>query len=296
MSNITPKCHFCNECRGTGCISELPGTGGIRKNINFQLNCNDWDIYPRTEISDEELFKLKAPKIRLAPITGGCENIGYAIEEQYYFDMIEACCRANIALSIGDGCPDIKLKSGIAAVKKNNAKAAVFIKPYANKKIIERAEWASDIAEIVGIDIDAYNIITMRNLVSLEKKNAELLAEIKQYVNNVLKVPFALKGIFTMQDIELVKAVKPDIVAISNHGGRVDNRTGSTIDFLAEHNDVLKQNCGELWIDGGIRKKRDLCVASYFGAKEVMIARPLISALCKDGINGVKDYIEKTYS
>ena len=296
MSNITPKCHFCNECRGTGCISELPVTGGIRNTINFQLNCRDWDIYPRTEISDEELFKLNAPKIRLAPITGGCENIGYAIEEQYYFDMIEACCRANIALSIGDGCPDIKLKSGIAAVKKNNAKAAVFIKPYANKKIIERAEWASDIAEIVGIDIDAYNIITMRNLVSLEKKNAELLAEIKQYVNNVLKVPFALKGIFTMQDIELVKAVKPDIVAISNHGGRVDNRTGSTIDFLAEHNDVLKQNCGELWIDGGIRKKRDLCVASYFGAKEVMIARPLISALCKDGINGVKDYIEKTYS
>ena len=29
---------------------------------------------------------------------------------------------------------------------------------------------ASGIAEIIGIDIDAYNIITMRNLVSLEKE------------------------------------------------------------------------------------------------------------------------------
>ncbi|MBO6101194.1 MAG: FMN-dependent dehydrogenase, partial [Spirochaetaceae bacterium] len=205
MSIITPKCHFCTECKGTGCISELPGTGGIRKNINFQLNCSDWDIYPRNEVSDEELYKLNPPKIRLAPITGGYENVGYAVEEEFYYDMIEACCRANIALSIGDGCPDVKLKSGIAAVEKNKAKAAVFIKPYANKKIIERAEWASGIAEIVGIDIDAYNILTMRNLVSLEKKNAELLSEIKQYVNGVLKVPFALKGIFTTQDIELVK-------------------------------------------------------------------------------------------
>ncbi|MBR6216731.1 MAG: alpha-hydroxy-acid oxidizing protein [Spirochaetaceae bacterium] len=295
MSKITPKCHFCTECKGTGCISELPGTGGIRKNINFQLNCSDWDIYPRNDVSDEELYKLNPPTIRLAPITGGSENVGYAVEEEFYYDIIEACCRANIALSIGDGCPDVKLKSGIAAVEKNKAKAAVFIKPYANKKIIERAEWASGIAEIIGIDIDAYNILTMRNLVSLEKKNAGLLSEIKQYVNGVLKVPFALKGIFTTQDIELVKAVKPDIVAISNHGGRVDNRTGSTIDFLAEQHKTLEQYCGEIWIDGGIRKKRDIFVASYFGAKQVMIARPLISALCKDGINGVKDYIEKTY-
>ena len=295
MSKITPKCHFCTECKGTGCISELPGTGGIRKNINFQLNCSDWDIYPRNDVSDEELYKLNPPTIRLAPITGGSENVGYAVEEEFYYDIIEACCRANIALSIGDGCPDVKLKSGIAAVEKNKAKAAVFIKPYANKKIIERAEWASGIAEIIGNDIDAYNILTMRNLVSLEKKNAGLLSEIKQYVNGVLKVPFALKGIFTTQDIELVKAVKPDIVAISNHGGRVDNRTGSTIDFLAEQHKTLEQYCGEIWIDGGIRKKRDIFVASYFGAKQVMIARPLISALCKNGINGVKDYIEKTY-
>jgi len=295
MSIITPKCHFCSECIGNGCISELPGTGGIRKNINFQLNCSDWDIYPRNDVPDEALFKLNPPIIRLAPITGGCENVGYAIEEQFYFDIIESCCRANIALSIGDGCPDIKLKSGIAAVEKQKTKAAVFIKPYSNEKIIERAQWASGIAEIIGIDIDAYNIITMRNLVSLEKKNTELLLELKQYANNVLKVPFALKGIFTTEDIELIKVLHPDIAVVSNHGGRVDNRTGSTIDFLAEHNKTLKKSCGEIWIDGGIRKKRDIYVASYFGAKQVMIARPFISALCKSGLDGIKEYVEKTY-
>ena len=123
MSLITPKCHFCYECNGTGCISELPGMGGIRKNINFQLNCSDWNLYPRCSIADEELEKCPKPKIRLAPITGGTENIGFADETQYYYAMIEACAGINLPLCIGDGCPDIKLKSGIDAVSKESKKA-----------------------------------------------------------------------------------------------------------------------------------------------------------------------------
>lgn len=291
MSIITPKCHFCHECTGVGCISELPGMGGIRKNINFQLNCSDWNLYPRNGISDEELQKFKRPKMRLAPITGGTENVGFSDEEQFYYSLIGACSACNFPLSIGDGCPDIKIQSGIAAVKKEGKKAAVFIKPYENARILERIEWSESIAEIVGVDIDAYNIVTMRNLVKLEKKTPAHIKELKK----ALKVPFAIKGIFTHEDLELLKEVKPDIAVISNHGGRVDNRTGSTIDFLAEHENIIKNNCGEIWIDGGIRRERDLYVASYFGAKEIMIARPIISALCKNGEKGVAEYLKSTF-
>ena len=39
------KCHFCNECLGTGCINELPGMGGVNNNENFQLNCLAWKKY-----------------------------------------------------------------------------------------------------------------------------------------------------------------------------------------------------------------------------------------------------------
>lgn len=292
MCDKSFKCHFCTECVGRGCISELPGMGGIRNNINFQLNCSDWDIYPRGEYDAEKLENQALPEIRLAPITGGVENIGYFDEKQLYFDMIDAAVRAGINISIGDGCPDEKILGGIAAVKRqqeknSDIKAAVFIKPYQNERIFERIEWSRDIASMVGVDIDSYNIVTMRNLVKLEKKNASQLLEIKKS----LKVPFIVKGVFTHEDIELVKQVKPDVIAISNHGGRVENRTGSTVDFLAEHGKELKSCCGEIWIDGGIRKTRDLKVASYFGAKEVMIARPLISALCKDKENGMRDFI-----
>ena len=284
----TAKCHFCNECNGFGCLGELPGMGGIRNNINFQLNCADWDIYPKN-VSDEELFKCKKPLVRLAPITGSVENIGFETEEPYYKEIINACVEAGIELSIGDGCPDEKIKFGIEAVKNAGKKAAVFIKPYPNEKIIERIEWASDIAEIIGVDIDSYNIVTMRKLVKLEQKTPSQIKELRQKSQK----PFAIKGVFTHADIELVKEVRPEIVVISNHGGRVENRTGSTIDFLVEHATELKNYCEEIWIDGGIRKERDLFVASFFGASQVMIARPLITALCKGGKEELKRFVKE---
>jgi isopentenyl diphosphate isomerase/L-lactate dehydrogenase-like FMN-dependent dehydrogenase len=142
---------------------------------------------------------------------------------------------------------------------------------------MERAARAGDTAGIIGIDIDSYNIATMRKLVRLEKKTSFQLAQIKEQ----LSVPFAVKGVFTEEDIALVKEVKPDIAVISNHGGRVENRTGSTAQFLFEYGAQLAKYCGEIWIDGGIRRMRDLYAAKKLGASEVMIGRPFISALCR---------------
>lgn len=289
------KCRFCAQCDGFGCTGELPGMGGFSNNINFQLNCAAWDnldINGPFSLPDAPL-----PSVRLAPITGAVENIGYKSEESFYFDMIEAADKAGVKLSIGDGYPDIKLQSGIRAVQKRQltnpmARSAVFIKPYPNERIFERLEWSYSVAEIIGIDIDSYNILTMRRLVQLEKKTAAQLIELKRKFH----IPFALKGIFTAQDVDLVKQVKPDIVVISNHGGRVENRTGSTAEFLAEYGSVLKTHCKELWVDGGIRKLRDIQAASAWGAAQVMVGRPFISALCSAGAKGVENALKNLYS
>ena len=58
------------------------------------------------------------------------------------------------------------------------------------------------IASHIGIDIDAYNIVTMRNKVQLEKKTA---SQIKSYMKKLL-VPFVVKGVFTREDIEMVES------------------------------------------------------------------------------------------
>lgn len=298
LRRLDYKCHFCTKCEGFGCKGEMPGMGGPAESANFIENVAGWKrlvarfLNNPTEGQSDEMTAAGGghdlPAIRLAPMTGAVENVGYHDERSFYFDLIIAACSAGIGLSIGDGCPDEKLLFGIEAIKAATqffpqARAAVFIKPYENRRILERMEWGREIAEIYGVDIDSYNIVTMRNKVNLEKKTASQLRELKAATT----LPFAIKGVFTEEDVELVAELKPDIVVVSNHGGRIETRRGSTADFLLEHGVALKSNCGQLWVDSGIRTHRDLLVAAKLGASQVMVGRPVVTALCLDGVRGV---------
>ena len=282
------KCHRCARCNGYGCPDMLPGLGGVMGGVNFQANCADWKALAGT-VSSEALdaVEVMPSKLRCGPVTGAVENIGYANEEDFYYPYLNNAYAAGFGLCIGDGCPDEKLKFGIAAVEKIEQEmgagaadggapldAAFFLKPYPQERLFERIEWIGKHARYIGIDIDSYNILTMRSLVNLERKTAAQLEEFRK----VSGVPFVIKGVFTDDDIELVKEVHPDVVYISNHGGRVETRKGSTADFLAAEGSKLKKYCGQLWVDGGIRTRRDIQTALYYGADQVIMARPLIRA------------------
>ena len=274
------KCHFCAKCDGNGCLGELPGMGGVFRSANFISNCAAWKNYYTDLPHDDEL-----PPIRLAPITGGVENVGYEDETAFYFDLIEACAHAGFLLSIGDGYPDAKIQGGLAALQRYGKTGAVFIKPYPNPRIFERIDWVRDSADLIGVDIDSYNIVTMRNLVQLEQKDAPRLKEIQRYAQK----PFAIKGIFLPENVELVKELRPDIAVISNHGGRIETRRGSTADFLAEYGATLRKFAGEVWVDGGLRSRAEIIAAKRLGAAQVMIGRPCITALLKDKAEGVRE-------
>lgn len=289
------KCKLCSFCNGRACIGELPGMGGVFQNKNFIKNCIDWQKYFSQEINRNDFSDLKLPSVRLAPMTGALENAGYHDEKRFYFDLIGASINAGIELSIGDGFPDLKFQYGIDALSHYKKKAAVFIKPYPQNKIFERVDLSKKSAEIIGVDIDAYNIITMRNLVKLEKKTSKDLYEIKKYS----QLPFAVKGVFTQENIQLIKELKPDIAIISNHGGRVeiydDNRQpviGSTADFLYKFGSEIAKYTNEVWVDGGIRCKEDLVSAKILGAVTVLIGRPFISGILKDKKNGIANFMK----
>ena len=298
------KCHRCAVCDGYGCPGMLPGLGGVFEGKNFQLNCEGWkelfDEACRRGAGDEiRSIPVRPELLRCGPVTGAVENIGYANEGDFYLPYLMNAAQAGLGLCVGDGCPDEKLKLGTAAVKalsenpvvecprsgriettsdSTTVRAAFFLKPYPQEKLFERIEWIRPYASHIGIDIDSYNIVTMRNLVNLERKTAAQLEEFRGHT----KLPFVIKGVFTEEDIALVKEVRPDVVYISNHGGRVETRIGSTANFLAEHAAELKKYCKEIWVDGGIRTREDKQTALYYGADQVIMARPLIRATFDD--------------
>ena len=320
------KCQHCDECLGLGCIGQLPGLGGVFDNQNFQLNCEGWkELYRKNAIAEGRAssrenaslalrastgallsnkidnIEIRPENLRCGPVTGAVENIGYEKEEEFYYPYLKAASDAGIGLCVGDGCPDLKLKLGIEAVRKvaasaragtcaqistppqvlsstqvaTSARAAFFLKPYPDQRLYERLEWVKPYAEYIGIDIDSYNILTMRNLVSLERKTAQQLENFRR----CFEVPFVIKGVFTDEDIALVKEVHPDVVYISNHGGRVETRIGSSAAFLEKHAAELKKHCREIWVDGGIRSRQDVQTALFYGADKVIFARPLIRAV-----------------
>lgn len=286
------KCHFCTTCNGTGCIGQMPGMGGVNRNINFRLNCDGWEVLrkenPLVFVNFlERPVAERIPKISIAPITGAQENIGFSDEHDYYTQMFGAAHNVGLDICVGDGFPDEKIKFGIEAIKKIQKcdmefKASFFIKPFENSKILEHIEFASPYAKVIGIDIDSFNISTMKNLIPLEKKTARQLIQIKKALQ-IKGILFAIKGIFNAEDIQLVKEVQPDIAYISNHGGRVETRIGSTAEFLQNYGDELRPYCKEIWVDGGIRSALDIATAMAFGADRVLIGRPFVSAFCKGG-------------
>ena len=277
-------------CDGKACKGELPGMGGVQESIIFIENVNAWKrFFEKLNIEAKCSEKaIKPCRIRLAPMAGGIQNVGWKDEKDFYFSMLSAAFYANLPLSIGDGFPDEKLHFAILALQSLKEKAAIFLKPYPQENLLKRVEFVAPYAQIIGVDVDAYNIVTMRNQVSLEKKTFQELNELRRKSG----LPLAIKGIFSDEDIELVKKTKPEIAIVSNHGGRIDRPIISSADFLSSHINELSRYAKEVWVDGGIRHKKDLITASALGAKEVLIGRPIISRLIAGGKESVKTFVD----
>ena len=284
------KCRSCKICNGLGCVGQLPGMGGVSSSENFIENCLSWDLfYKKSSVDVQKKIKgiiVRPENIGIAPVTGAVQNIGFLRESDFYQPYFAAACQAGNFICVGDGAPDEKLQLGHKAVCSLNTKAYYFFKPYPDEILKKRIDLVRENAIAVGMDIDAFNIVTMRNQAHLEYKTREQVEAFREYS----KLPIMLKGIFSQKDIELCKQVKPDICVVSNHGGRVDTQKGSTMDFLLKNAETLHSCCGQVWVDGGIRTKNNIQSALYLGADKVLIARGFISRLIKGGVKGMVEY------
>ena len=290
------KCRGCPSCDGYGCKGELPGMGALGNNDSFINNVSSWKkIY-----SSLPLLSLKERndiKIGVAPVTGVDENMGSprGLDEKEFLSLlIASALKAKADISIGDGFPDYKLQNGIEGLMKAGGRGYVFIKPYPNKKILERIEWTENVALCVGIDIDAASIKTMAQKATLEEKSVTQLKQIKEAVNHK-GLPFVVKGIHTNEMIELVKQVKPDVAYISNHGGRVVASDSGIGFFLEKNGSTIAGYCDQMWADSGIRSYEDLLVAFHFGVKRCFTGRMSIEYVAHFGIDGISQMLKHQY-
>ncbi|SPO43108.1 related to L-lactate dehydrogenase (cytochrome b2) [Moesziomyces antarcticus] len=115
-----------------------------------------------------------------------------------------------------------------------------------------------------------------------------------KWFRKTCKLPLYLKGIQTVEDIELAVKHGVEGVVISNHGGRSLEYAPAPIDVLVE----LRQRRPDLFdkievfLDGGVRRGTDVLKAVALGAKAVGLGRPFLYAQSGYGEAGVTRAIQ----
>jgi 4-hydroxymandelate oxidase len=105
-------------------------------------------------------------------------------------------------------------------------------------------------------------------------------------LRNTVKVKLALKGVLTHEDAKLAAEAGFDAIIVSNHGGRVEDGVGSTIEALPEI--VASAGRMPVLVDSGFRRGSDIVKALAIGANAVCIGRPYLWGLGAFGQPGVE--------
>ena len=78
---------------------------------------------------------------------------------------------------------------------------------------------------------------------------------------------------------------------VSNHGGRQLDSVPAPITMLSRVVDAVDGRA-EVLIDGGVRRGTDVLKALAFGARAVLVGRPVLWGLTLDGADGVRAVLQ----
>jgi isopentenyl diphosphate isomerase/L-lactate dehydrogenase-like FMN-dependent dehydrogenase len=128
-----------------------------------------------------------------------------------------------------------------------------------------------------GIDLAGTSATTVTNLTWDRIKR----------LRDMVTVKLVLKGILTAEDAKLAADNGIDAIVVSNHGGRVEDGVGATIDVLPEIVGAVDGRMPVL-VDSGFRHGSDIVKALAVGAKAVCVGRPYLWGLGAFGQPGVE--------
>jgi len=294
-------CNTCNECNGVGCVGTLPGMGGAGDGRSFRANSEALNRYTpvssnaisRASIStSSEIFGVKVSMpVFNAPMTGMRENLGGVLREWEYARYASLGSRdAGTIFFAGDGAEDEKFFAGLWAARDAKVPFISIIKPRSQYKIMEQIDIAQSMGALaVGVDVDSCGLITMTSKgEAVEKKSVKQLEELVKFSS----IPFIVKGVLSPADALKAQDIGAGGVVVSNHGGRINDRSPSAWDVLYQ----IRQAVSSLTLigDGGIRTGRDVFVALALGASAVLMGRPVLLKSAEQKAYGVSTILKQT--
>lgn len=155
------------------------------------------------------------------------------------------------------------------------------------KKLIERAAKAG--CPAVGVDLDGCgSTIMAKHGQQVYRKTVRELRELVQTTS----LPFIAKGIMTGEDAVACVEAGVQVVAVSNHGGRVLDHTPGVAEVLPR---IVERIGGQAVItaDGGIRTGYDALKMLALGADAVLVGRDIARAAVGCGSLGVRLQMER---
>jgi len=297
---MTGFCRVCPVCNGKACAGEVPGMGGLGTGSAFMANVQalakvTFNMRLVHEITEPDTstsilgLDLSMP-VMAAPIGGVSFNMGgKRTEEEYINAIIDGTKQAGIIGCTGDGVPPFIHESGLAAIAAAGGHGIPFIKPWEDAELYEKLAKARDCgAKIIGMDIDAAGLITLRKMGRpVSPKSVDTLRKIISKAG----VKFIVKGVMTPHDAALALEAGADAIVVSNHGGRVLDHTPGTAEVLPGIAEQMKGKLGVI-VDGGVRTGADVLKMLALGADAVMVGRPFSIAAMGNLTEGVVTYSE----
>ena len=167
------------------------------------------------------------------------------------------------------------------------------IKPYADRELIfQKIRHAQGLGLLaVGVDIDhpfgedgSHDVVDGKEMAPLTRK------ELKKICKST-DLPVIVKGVLSVYDAnEAIEAGAQGIV-LSHHNNRIEYAIPPLM-ALPEIRRYMDKDI-PIFVDGDIRSGMDAFKALALGATAVCIGRPLMTAIKKDGADGVAAYLEE---
>lgn len=119
------------------------------------------------------------------------------------------------------------------------------------------------------------------------------------WIRETTSLPLVIKGIQSVEDAVMAYEHKVDGIVLSNHGGRSQDTAQAPMLTLLEIRRYAPHLLGgtaqkfQVFLDGGVRRGKDVLKALALGATAVGIGRPVLYSMCAGyGENGIRRLVQ----